>query len=482
VVITGDAPVAATPDAPPRHATIAVMPFANMSADADAEYFSDGMSEEILNALVRIAGLRVIARTSSFALKGTDARQVGERLGAGVVVEGSVRKAGARIRVTAQLIDTASGVQLWSERFDRELSDVFAVQDEITAAVRDALSEKLAGIGALPRAKPVIDADTYEMFLRARHLINKPPDGLVKGAELMQQVVERAPTYAPALSELSQALTLLSNFGIGEPMDVKPRADELARQAIEHDPTDPVPYAILGHNALHYHYDWAASTRHFDRALALGPSHPVALSWTSFYSASIGRFTEATAESRRAVTLDPLNLTAGIIDLFVHHFARRWNEVIVLSERMAEVDPNFSEAYRIRSYALMKLGRLEEAHSAAETAARLSGGHPYHLFHVALTHLAAGRRAAAEAIAAQFESAPASQSVYDILVCNLNGPLGNHDKAFAALERYFARKGHWIAMMQCDPLYDAVRADPRFDAMLKRARHPVWEGPPQPVA
>lgn len=309
------------------------------------------------------------------------------------------------------------------------------------------------------------------------HLLSKPPDGMQRGSEILQRVVERAPTYEPALAELATAMTLLSNFGAIEPRAGKPRADELARQALELDPTDPAPHAILGHNAMFFTYDWSASRRHFDRAITLGPSHSASVGWSSFYWSSLGRHTEAIAASRKAVSLDPLNLLIRLIDLLSHHFARRYQDVVALSEQMADIDANFSEAYRLRSYALMRLGRLDEAHRAAETAVRLSGGHPYHLFHAALTHLAAGRRAEAESIAGQFDDAPQSESIYFVLVCNLNGPLGNHDRAFAALEKYFEHLGHWMAMLECDPLYDPLRADPRFDELARRVGIPEWESP-----
>jgi serine/threonine-protein kinase len=470
--------------APSRQATIAVLPFANMSADPDAEYFSEGMSEEILNALVRVPGIRVIARTSSFAFKGksTDVREVGERLGAGVVVEGSVRKAGDRVRITAQLVDTASGHQLWSERYDRELRDVFAVQDEITAAIRDALSEKLVGIGALPRPKPVVETNVYDLFLRGRFLLNKPPDGIPKGMAYLEAVVERAPNYAPALVELAHAVALAANFGAIEPKVAVPRSQELARRASELDPTDPVPFAVLGHNAFHYSYDWNSARTLLNRSLALGPSHPVPAGWYGFYSASLGRHDEAIAATRRAVSLDPLNLLMRFLAIFAHHLARRYLEVITLSDELADIDATFSEAYRLKSFALLQLGRVTDAVAAAETAVQLSAGHAYHRFHLAVAYLAAGRRAEAEAIAAEFVAESPNRSMFALLSGNLLGHLGQFDAAFPHLERYREAGGHWLSMLRADPTYDPLRVDPRFDDLVRRVGIPPWEGPPFSVS
>lgn len=473
---------------PSRQATIAVMPFANMSADPEAEYFSEGMSEEILNALVRVPGISVIARTSSFAFKGkgVDVREIGNRLGAGVVVEGSVRKAADRVRITAQLIDASSGLQLWSERYDRELRDVFAVQDEITAAIRDALSEKLAGIGAVPQPKATVDPATYELFLKGRFLVNRAPEGLAKGTALLQQVVERAPTYAPGLSEFAAALTLMANFGILEPNDAKPKSSAYATRALEIDPNDPMSHTVLAHNAHVYAYDWATARRHFERALLLGPSHATTLSWYSMYWASLERHSAAIAMSRRAVALDPLNNVSRLLGLFAHHFARRWNDVVSLSDEMVEIDPNFSECYRLRAFALLKLGRIDESLRDAETAVRLSGGHPYFLFQMVLSFLAAGRRSDAEAIVSDFERREHEGSVFSLVIGNLRGPMGDPDAAFAALERYFAQRGHWIAMMRSCAFYDPLRADPRFADLMRRAGIPGDSSPeallPEPMA
>ena len=223
--------------------SIAVLPFANLSGDPDAEFFSDGITEDILNALARLPGLRVIGRTSSFVFKGKpiDVREVGKQLGVGTVLEGSVRKAGTRVRITTQLVETERGHQIWSDRFDREMEDVFAVQDEITESIRDALSKTLLGLGsARAAAKPAIDPETYELFLRGRFFVAKRAEGMQRGMEYLAEVVARAPGYALAYAELATAYSILTHYCVMPPRMGWPKVREARRSGATSGP-DPRP-------------------------------------------------------------------------------------------------------------------------------------------------------------------------------------------------------------------------------------------------
>jgi serine/threonine-protein kinase len=295
-----------------RQPSIAVLPFENMSPDKENEYFSDGLAEEIINALTRIPGLRVIARTSAFAFKGKheDIRRIAEALGVSTVLEGSVRKSGSRIRVTAQFITAADGSHLWSERYDRELADVFAIQDEIATAIMGALQVTLAGASMPPRRHtPSLPA--YEAYLKARHCQwQMTLDALDRARRYYEEAITLDPGFALARSGHADYYVFLAGIGRQPAREAMPLARAEAQKALELDPALPEAHGILGAVAALFDYDWKEAQRRYDLAMARDPVPPLVRVWYGYmYLARISRWREAAEQQRRAIREDPLNVS-----------------------------------------------------------------------------------------------------------------------------------------------------------------------------
>ena len=461
--------------------TVAVLPFANASADPDLEFLSDGISEEILNALGRLKGLRVIGRTSSFAFKGkkADVRDIGRSLGATLILDGSVRKASNKLRISAQLIDAADGLQLWSDRYDREMTDIFDIQDDITTSIHDALRAQLLGAdSAAPQGLRNIDPETYELFLRGRYFLNRPPEGMQKGMDLLRRVAERAPDYAPAQLELASAYNLLASFGVLDNHDARPKARELACRALAVDSRNGRAHLELGIISFHYDYDFDAARRHLERAIALAPDDAWVSGMSMFFYSAVGEHREATRLTRRAVSADPLNPLMLYLDQWPHYFAREWEEVIARSDRVADLDPNYSEAYRLRAHALLQLGRHTEARRAAERTVELSGRHPYQLNALAIVLARTGEMERARSIVHEMIARSRSESGSIIAIATAQLALGDVDSFFETMEQYYHSRGHWLSMLRAEPLFDPARRDPRFLDLVRRVGIPEWRDVP----
>jgi serine/threonine-protein kinase len=469
--------------------SIAVLPFANMSKDPDAEFFTDGITEDLLNALVRLPGLRVIARTSSFALKGTslDVREIGERMGVGIVLEGSVRKAGSRLRISARLVDTGTGHQLWSERYDREMRDVFVVQDEITTAIQEALSERLLGLGPAPW-KPVqaIDPETYELFLRGRFFVAKRAEGMQKGMELLAEVVKRAPRYAPAYAELAAAYAISTMFCAVPPRVGWPKVRELAHAALRLDSRLARAHGELGNAAFWFDWDWAAAKEHYERAIALDPNDPWLNALLGHYLASIGQHEESVEHGERARSLDPLNPSVSASLATLHFLAGAHEKTIAVCDRIIDQDSTFSDAYRLKGAALRELGRPEEAAPVARAAVRFSREHPWMVSLGGMVEAAAGREEAALEVARSLierhEHPTGPFFVPPLAIALVFSQLDDPDSYFEWMERALDARDGWMVMLQSDPSYDRHRSDPRHAGLVARVGIPEGVGVMTPVS
>ena len=474
--VAATVPLRATP-------SIAVLPFANMSSDAEAEYFSDGITEEILNALAKLSGLRVMARTSSFAFKGRnlDVRSVGEQLGARYVLEGSVRRAGPRMRITAQLIDAAEGHHLWSERYDRDVSDVFAVQDEITGAIRDALSERLLRIGPARHQKtPSIDAATYELYLRGLHLIRQRLGEADRGITIMEDVIRRAPEYAPAYATLAVARMLRVYYGFVTPREGWPAVRELAERAAALDPLHGPAHFLLAEVAFHFEWDWAKAESRYRRGIEVDANDVEAPAGYSLYLAAMGRFDEALHACGRACALDPLNPAVLVRAMIVQYLARRYDQALVRCERVMALWPDFPESHRWAGKALMAMGRNDEAIARLETAVHLSGRHVWSVLDLGLALLAAGRTDEARRLGDELLSRSATTPLpaFARTLAPLSSSPPDIDGVFRELDAWVDERGFWLVMLAVEPMLDALRADPRFDALVARVGIPVRASQP----
>jgi eukaryotic-like serine/threonine-protein kinase len=358
-------------------ASIVVLPFANMSADPENEYFSDGLAEEVIGTLTRVPGLKVIARTSAFAFKGqnTDVRRIADALGVAHVLEGSVRKAGNRVRITAQLISAADGSHVWSERYDRQLEDVFAIQDDIAQAIAAALPTRIARPAAT-RARYTPRIEAYEAFLRGQHhLVKFTPDGWTKARACFETAIAFDPKFARPHAELGSACLLAFTNGTETDKDLVQLVRQSARRALELDPTDSGPHSLLGALAAAYDYDWAAAGEHFRQLLDADQLTPNARwAYSSFYLQPLGRFEEGLAEMQAAVADNPLNVPwQGILSV-LYSMCGRYDDAIANAERAIEIEPNWVALYTLAE-ANVYAGRIEEALAVAE---RCHAAAPWH--------------------------------------------------------------------------------------------------------
>ena len=348
--------------------SIVVLPFANMSRDAEDEYFGDGLAEEIINALAQIPGLKVIARTSAFAFKGqnTDIRRIAEALGVTTVLEGSVRRSGNRLRVTAQLIAAADGTHVWSQRFDREMADVFDVQDDIAQAIANTLKVKLA----LRAAGHTPNLAAYEELLRGRfHVFKFTPDSWQRAKACLEHASELDPAYAQPLATLGVGYLLAEANGLESLRVAAPRIRVLAERALALDPAEPLPRFLLGSVAAAHDYDWTESSRQF-RASYATPTVSADARWAyaSLYLQPLGRHTESVAEMKMAVEQDPLNVSFRAITASHLVHAGRYDEAIDEVHRALDMDSANFAARFILVEAYQAKGPLEQALAAAEQA------------------------------------------------------------------------------------------------------------------
>ena len=392
--------IAAKPSAQEKP-SIAVLPFANMSGDKEQEYFSDGLAEEIINALAQVPDLKVIARTSAFAFKGqnTDIRRIAEALGVTSILEGSVRKAGNRIRVTAQLIAADDGSHLWSHRYDREMEDVFAVQDEIAQAIAAALQVKLTVRAA--GHKPSLPA--YEAYLRYRYYQwGFTPDSLQRSRECLEQAMALDPKFALPYVGLADFHLASASVGGMASQEAMPRARMLAQRALELDPDLPEAHAMLGIVAGHYDLDWKEAERRFHLAMARDPISCHLRQWYGlFYLFSMGRAAEARRQMDRVLEEDPLSQMWHYVLSFVLAGMGLDGEAIAMSRKAVELDPHFWWGSVGLGLLHSKLGQHPEARECAERAFAGAPWSPYSIGLLAGTLMNAGETKEAEELLAK---------------------------------------------------------------------------------
>jgi len=334
--------------------SIAVLPFTNLSADKEQEYFCDGMAEEIINALTQLEGLRVVARTSSFSFRGKeiDVREIGRQLNIENLLEGSVRKAGNRVRITAQLINVADGYHLWSDKYDRNIEDIFAIQDEISLAIVDRLKVKLLKEEKAKLVKRFTEnQEAYNLYLKGRYFWNRRYEGgLQKGIEFFQQAIEKDPLYALAYVGMADCYILLGHFGWLPPKEAYPRARTAAEKALEIDDKLAEAHTSMGWIRTFYDWDWVGAEEEFKRALNLNPNYATGYEWYAVSLAPMERLDEASILLKRALELDPLSLMISTVVGLGLYWARQYDEALDQYRRTLEMDPNFSLAYLFQGF------------------------------------------------------------------------------------------------------------------------------------
>jgi len=381
----------------------AVLPFLNLSADPENEFFADGITEEIINALAQIEQLHVVARSSAFSFKGKhiDLRTIGEQLNVRTILEGSVRRAGNHLRITAQLVNVADGYHLWSQRYDREMKDVFDIQDEIARSIAARLKVSLEG----DRLQPLVKARTknlgaYELYLKGRALLYQRGSGIPRALECFMRAVTLDAGYALAWAGLADAYTVLGYYGFGRPGIIMPKGTEAARRAVALDPSLAEAHNALAFACLLDAWDKAEAEREFLRALELNPRYTQARSWYAFFYLQVaaGRWDEGVNHAKLAVDSDPLSGYANAILGLSYLLAERCAEGLTASKRAVELDSDSFLARWALHTALHRSGRFEEAVAVGEISLAMSGRHAWAMAALATTFADWGKATDAEAV------------------------------------------------------------------------------------
>jgi serine/threonine protein kinase/Tfp pilus assembly protein PilF len=465
-----------------RVASVAVLPFVNMSADPENEFFSDGMTEELINALTRVDGLRVASRTSAFVFKGRDAdvREIGRRLNVTTVLEGSVRRAGNRLRVTAQLINAADGYHLWSETYDRELADVFEVQDELSRSIVSTLRPRLTGTSSArstvtvsgPLVVPATDdLDAYTAYLKGRFFWHtRTLNGYRSGIEMFEVARARDPSFALPHTGIADCWAMLGfdYFGGVPAREGMPRAKEAARRALELDDSLAEAYSPLGVVAMLWDWNWVDAERCFRRALELNPDYVPALIWYSFLLGILGRHEEGLAAVRHAAQVEPLAMIVHQSVARSLHYAGRYDEAVSHNRRVLEMDPSFVTAYESITRPLTVLGRLEEAEAYAREGVARSGR--WSLLLAALGYVVAlrGKRAEAEAILAELDAQSRERYVPRYHFALVRYGIREVEPAIALLTAALAERSGVAVWLGVEPHVNWLASDPRYQEIVRR--------------
>jgi serine/threonine protein kinase/Flp pilus assembly protein TadD len=453
-----------------RVPSLAVLPFANLSADKEQEYFSDGLAEEIINALAQISGLKVIARTSAFAFKGRneDIRRIAEVLGVDNILEGSVRKSGNRLRITAQLICAADGSHRWSERYDREMTDVFAIQDEISQRIAEKLRARLGGGQPLVK-RQTENVEAYNLYLKGLHHQRKwTSEGLAKSKEYFEQGIAVDPDYALAWFGLAQHYYLWGYFGNIPSKQANAEARQANLKALELDATLPEAHAIGGVlRALDY--DWRGAEVEFIRSLELDPKSGDAVdNYCYFYLVPMGRLDEAIAMTQKALERDPLSAQFQFHLGYWNYYARRYDRALEHARLGVEMHPNYYPSYIVIAACSRAIGKIEESVRAWETITQLSGRSPFALAFLGRIYALDGRTA--EAVTLLEELQELAQKVYvppTSFGCIYMG-LGEIEKTLDWFEKAIDERDGFIFHLGVTPAWDPLRSHPRFQALLRK--------------
>jgi TolB-like protein/Tfp pilus assembly protein PilF len=455
---------AAVPEAP-AGPSVAVLPFVNMSAAKDEEYFSDGITEEVINALANVEGLRVVSRTSAFAYKNKNlsVRQIGEELAVATVLEGSVRREGNAMRLAAQLINVADGYHLWSKTYDRELKSVFAVEDELARAIVEALRPKLFNQASLAPA-PTGNVEAHDLYLKGRHAWSKRTAADLKDAMgSFEKAIALDPTFALAHSGLADCYLLLGEYTGARTADILSQAKPHAYRALELDGKLAEAHASLGLISL-YDYDWVTGEREFKRAIELRSGYATAHHWYAILLVSLGRFKEAQAEAERALELDPASAIVNNMLGVVFYESRDYDNAIAAFRKTLEMKPDFPLSRELLASVYAAAGRKAEALAELD---RVKASTVEHAGMRAWILAQAGETDAARALMRDVEQNPELKA-HPAALGALHGMLGDADRAFALLDQGLAERDFMLRDVKVSPLWDPLRKDPRFGKLLQQ--------------
>lgn len=460
---------------PPKKVMLVVLPFENLSGDPQQDYFSDGLTDEIT---ARLAGLEpdqlsVIARTTAMIYKGSkkNVQEIGHELRVQYVLEGTVRRANGRVRITTQLVQVSDQTHLLAEAYERDLSDILLLQSDVARTVADKIQIKLTR-GRLRSPRPV-NPEAYEAYLKGRFFWNKryeTRDGLERSVDYFEEAIRRDPNFALAYAGLADSYIMLGSNAVDAlpPRVARPKAREAALKALHLDDSVAEAHTSLASIKLHYDWDFRGAETEFQRALELNDNYATAHQWYGNYLIVVGRPDQAIAEARRAHDLDPYSLIINVDLAWKLYMARRHDQAIEQCRKTIELEPNMFLAHYVAGMAYEQKGMYAEAISQFQRGNALSGSSPMMLLALGHAYAVSGKRDAARSTLAQLQQLSKQRYVPALYIAALYAGLGDKEQALHSLQKALDERSDQLVFLKAEPLADPVRSDPRFDAILGR--------------
>jgi len=457
--------------------SLAVLPFENASRDPEHEYLSDGIAGSLINTLAIIPKLRVMAQSTVFRYKGRalDPQAIGRELNVRAVLTGRIMQSGGSLRIGAELVDVATGSQLWGAQYDRKPGDILAIQDEISNEISEKLRLKLTRAEKKRLTKrQTDDPEAYRLYLKGRHHWNQwTEDGFYKAIEYFQQAVEKDPAYALAYTGVADSYVLLGWNSYLPPKAAFPKAKIAALRALQLDPHLGEAHTPLSAVYWLHDWQWQEAEMEFKRSMALSPAHPTASHWYAEFLMTMGRHEEAIARIKSSQELDPLSLIISVAHGWSFYHARRYDDAIEQLRRTVELDPHYPMTYWILGLLLRKMGNYELAIAEGEKGVKLSGGSYLMRAALAQTLATAGRRNEAIQILDDLTKLAAQKYVAPYFFAGIHIGLGDSDRAIECLEKSYEEHSHWLLYLHLDPGMDALRSNPRFQDLLQLVGLPL---------
>lgn len=470
--IFGQRATGAGQDEKEQATSIAVMPFTDLSPEKDQAYFCDGMAEEMINALAQIEGLRVVARTSAFSFRGRvqDIREIGRILNVDKVVEGSVRKSGTRLRIAVQLINVKDGYHIWSSQFDREMQDIFVIQDEISLIIADRLRVKFSKADREKILKRhTDDPEAYDLYLKGRyHWYRRYEGGFLKGLEFFQQAIEKDPLYALAYIGVADSYASMGLFSYYVPGDTYAKARAAVKKAIEIEPDMAEANASMGWIRMSYDWDWEGAENEFLQVIRSKPDYTPARIWYGMLLSIKGRFAESLVQMKKAVELEPLEPLTNTMVGWTYYMSRHYEQSIAVLGDVIRTDPHFPISYWLQAGNLLAVQRVDEAILCAEQLVRITDEAMFALASLAVAYIMAGRKE--EMLRIYERMNELSKKRYDSPVFRAIYYLGTGDRnrVLECLEQAYSERESMMVFLAVIPVFDQVRQDPRFQNLVQK--------------
>jgi serine/threonine-protein kinase len=454
--------------------SIAVLPFVDMSPQKDQEYFCDGMAEELISGLTRLDGLNVAARTSALQLKkrGYDIAEIGKRLKVQTVLDGSIRKAGDRLRISAQLVNVADGYHLWSAKYDRDMDDIFAIQDEISLTIVDKLKVRLLGEERSRLTKrDTENQEAYNLYLKGRYFWNRRYEGgLQKAIEHFQQAIEKDPGFALAYSGLADGFAMLGTYSFLPSKKAFTMAKNAALKALEIDDSLAEAVTSMAYINMFYDWDWEVAESGYKRAIEFDPHYASAHEWYGMLLGITGRYDESIDEMKNALVLDPLGLIINAMTGWAYHCLEQYDEAIEHYNKTIEMDPNFTLAYFFRGFAYIKKSMYQESIRSQQKFVELTGGSQTAVGALGFSYASSGDSDKAYEILDRLNKLATKKHVSPIYISLIHEALGEKEQALENLERAFLEREPFVILINCWHMFESLTSDPRHAELLRKLK------------